>query len=345
MSSEVGFAELPRQVHKRAQKRGFEFTLMVVGESGLGKSTLVNSLFMTDLYADREIPNANERIEQTVQLETSTVDIEEKGVRLRLTVVDTPGFGDAINNYDCWDSIIDYVDMQFDHYLRDESGVNRRNIADNRVHCCLYFISPSGHGLKPVDIEFMKRLHGKVNIIPVVAKADMLTAKELSAFKKKVMNEIQENGINIYTGGEMEDDENKELKTCIPFAVVGSNTLLEVGKKRVRGRLHPWGVVEVENVEHCDFSQLRNVLIRTHMQDLKDVTVNVHYENYRSGRLSKTGGTILSTADMSPAAPSRLSEADRMLAAKERELDEMRKMMEMMKTQMMEKKSTDGQSV
>ena len=32
MSSEVGFAELPRQVHKRAQKRGFEFTLMVVGK-------------------------------------------------------------------------------------------------------------------------------------------------------------------------------------------------------------------------------------------------------------------------------------------------------------------------
>ena len=40
----------------------------------------------------------SERIEQTVQLETSTVEIEEKGVRLRLTVVDTPGFGDSIDN-------------------------------------------------------------------------------------------------------------------------------------------------------------------------------------------------------------------------------------------------------
>ena len=38
----------------------------------------------------------------------------------------------------------------------------------------------------------------------------------------------------------------------------------------------------VENPDHCDFISLRNLLIRTHMQDLKDVTNNVLYENYRS---------------------------------------------------------------
>ena len=43
-------------------------------------------------------------------------------------------------------AIVDYVDQQFQQYYRDESGLNRRNIVDNRVHCCLYFISPYGHG-------------------------------------------------------------------------------------------------------------------------------------------------------------------------------------------------------
>lgn len=38
----------------------------------------------------------------------------------------------------------------------------------------------------------------------------------------------------------------------------------------------------VENSAHCDFVKLRNMLIRTHMQDLKDVTRETHYENYRA---------------------------------------------------------------
>lgn len=42
---------------------------MVVGESGLGKSTLVNSLFLTDLYPDRPEISAAERQKQTVKLE------------------------------------------------------------------------------------------------------------------------------------------------------------------------------------------------------------------------------------------------------------------------------------
>ena len=68
-------------------------------------------------------------------------------------VVDTPGFGDAIDNTDSFQQINRYIDDQFERYLNDESGLNRKNIIDNRVHCCFYFISPYGHGLKPFDIE------------------------------------------------------------------------------------------------------------------------------------------------------------------------------------------------
>jgi septin family protein len=42
------------------------------------------------------------------------VEIEERGVKLRLTVVDTPGFGDAIDNTDSFQQIIRYIDDQFE---------------------------------------------------------------------------------------------------------------------------------------------------------------------------------------------------------------------------------------
>uniref|UniRef100_A0A671RFW8 Septin n=1 Tax=Sinocyclocheilus anshuiensis TaxID=1608454 RepID=A0A671RFW8_9TELE len=282
-------ASLPNQVYRKSVKRGFEFTLMVVGESGLGKSTLINSLFLTNLYSG-EYPGPSHRIKKTVQVEQSKVLMKEGGVQLLLTIVDTPGFGDAVDNSNCWQPVIDHIDSKFEDYLNSESRVNRRQMPDSRVHCCLYFIAPSGHGLKPLDIEFMKRLHEKVNIIPLIAKADTLTPEECQQFKKQIMREILEHKIKIYEFPETDDEEeNKIVKTIkdqLPLAVVGSNTIIEVNDKKVRGRQYPWGVAEVENGDHCDFTLLRNMLIRTHMQDLKDVTNNVHYENYRSRKLA-----------------------------------------------------------
>lgn len=45
----------------------------------------------------------------------------------------------------------------------------------------------------------------------------------------------------------------------------------------------------VENLDHCDFIALRNMVVRTHVQDLKDVTNNVHYENFRCRTLAGLG--------------------------------------------------------
>ena len=35
--------------------------------------------------------------------------IVENGVRLKLNIVDTPGYGDQINNEGCWEPIVRYV--------------------------------------------------------------------------------------------------------------------------------------------------------------------------------------------------------------------------------------------
>ena len=89
---------------------------MVCGASGLGKSTLINSLFLTDIYSD-EYPGPSRRIKKTMKVEKTNMTLVENGVQLHLTVVDTPGFGDSVNNDKCWEPIQEYIDQQFDNYL------------------------------------------------------------------------------------------------------------------------------------------------------------------------------------------------------------------------------------
>jgi septin family protein len=50
------------------------------------------------------------------------------------------------------------------------------------MHSVLMFYA----SLKQLDIEFMRRLHTKVNLIPIIAKADTLTDEEVAEFKERV---------------------------------------------------------------------------------------------------------------------------------------------------------------
>lgn len=110
------------------------------------------------------------------------------------------------------------------------------------------------------------------------------------------MADIQYHNIQIFEGPryELDDEEtiaeNNEIMSKVPFAVVGANNQVQTADgRKVRGRRYPWGVIEVDNEEHCDFVKLRQMLIRTHMEELKEHTNNVLYENYRSDKLTAMG--------------------------------------------------------
>merc|ERR1719347_1708166 len=289
LGGHVGFDSLPDQLVNQSVTAGFTFNVMCIGETGLGKSTLMDSLFNTNFDAS---PATHK--EASVKLRSHTYELEESDVKLKLTLCDTVGYGDQVNKEDSFGSIVEYVDSQFEAYLQEELKI-KRNLSgyhDSRVHVCLYFITPNGHGLKSIDLVCMKKLDQKVNIIPIIAKADTINKAELTKFKAKIMNELKSNGVSIYQFP-LEDETvaevNKDNNNHLPFAVVGSNEFIKVGNKNVRARQYPWGVVQVENENHCDFTRLREMLIRTNMEDLIDTTHSRHYELYRKDRLKMMG--------------------------------------------------------
>merc|ERR1712045_1104928 len=291
LGGHVGFDSLPDQLVNQAVTGGFTFNIMCIGETGLGKSTLMDSLFNTSFESNQ----ANHR-GPSVKLNSHTYELEESGVKLKLTLCDTVGYGDQVNKEDSFKPIVDYIDSQYELYLQEELKIKRNlnSYHDSRVHACLYFITPNGHGLKSIDLVCMKKLDSKVNIIPIIAKADTINKAELAKFKSKIMSELVNNGVQIYqfpTEEQSVAETNKQMNGILPFAVVGSNDFVKVGNKMVRARQYPWGVVQVENENHCDFTKLREMLIRTNMEDLRDTTHGKHYELYRKDRLKEMGFT------------------------------------------------------
>ncbi|CAG8529891.1 7902_t:CDS:10 [Cetraspora pellucida] len=273
-------------------KKGFQFTLMVVGASGSGRSTFVNTLCGSEVLSKKLCDSPETaHVEEGIRIKPVTVELDEDGARIALTIVDTPGFGDNIDNEFCFQEIMGYLERQYDDILAEESRIKRNpRFRDNRVHALLYFITPTGHSLREIDIELMKRLSPRVNVIPVVGKADTCTPTELAEFKKRIMEDIDYYNIPIYNFPfDVEEDdeetveENSELRALLPFAIIGSEEEIIVNGRAVRGRQYPWGVVEVDNPQHSDFARLRS-----HLQDLKEITHDFLYENYRTEKLSRS---------------------------------------------------------
>jgi septin 3/9/12 len=259
----------------------------------------------------------DEPIRSTTEIQGVSHIIEENGVRLRLNIVDTPGYGDLVNNDRCWDPIVKYIKDQHSAYLRKELTAQReRYIQDTRIHCCLFFIQPSGHSLKPIDIVVLKKLSDVVNVVPVIAKADTLTVQERQEFKERIKEEFAFHNLKMFPYDNEEFDEEERalsnnIKALVPFAVVGSEKSIIVNGKQVRGRQNRWGVINVEDENHCEFVYLRNFLLRTHLQDLIETTSQTHYETFRAKQLlalkessAHAGG---SSRPISPAADRELS--------------------------------------
>uniref|UniRef100_A0A8C7G3I0 Septin n=1 Tax=Oncorhynchus kisutch TaxID=8019 RepID=A0A8C7G3I0_ONCKI len=318
LSGHVGFDSLPDQLVNKSTCQGFCFNILCIGktttvslqpglspcclshsvslcvcpppgETGIGKSTLMDTLFNTN-FENCE----SSHFEPQVKLRAQTYDLQESNVKLRLTVVNTVGFGDQMNKQDSYQPVVDYIDRQYETYLQEELKIKRslHNYHDSRLHACLYFISPSGHSLKSLDLLTMKKLDSKVNIIPVIAKADTISKSELHKFKLKIMSELVSNGVQIYQFP-LDDETVAKVNTTmnghLPFAVVGSTEEMMVGNKMVKARQYPWGVVQVENENHCDFVKLREMLICVNMEDLREQTHTRHYELYRRCKLEEIG--------------------------------------------------------
>ena len=70
--------------------------------------------------------------------------------------------------------------------MNDNNNKNINDNNNNKSKAPLIVDLVALSRLKPLDVTFMKQLDKKINIVPVIAKADTLTKPELNRLKKRV---------------------------------------------------------------------------------------------------------------------------------------------------------------
>ncbi|KAG7664187.1 SPR28 [[Candida] subhashii] len=207
-----------------------------------------------------------------------------------------------------------FIEDQYRTVLQEELKINRNpTLPDSRIHVALYFLRGNIKGLSVFDRLMMQHLGPRVNLVPVLAKADGMTRVECGEVKRVVLDDIEMSGIKIFkfdegVGGEEEghrdgDGEEVEyvryLQSCLPFAVIGANNIEEredggEGKKKLVRR-NKFGDIDIEDERICDFKLLKNILFGSHLQEFKDITIHNLYEQFRAQELSKQATTTTIT--------------------------------------------------
>lgn len=275
---DIGIKNLPRQRELLNAKNGIDFTLMVAGQSGLGKTTFINSLFSTSLIDDD--------IKENKPIIRYKSIVEGDGTHLNFNVIDTPGFGNNMDNAFTWRTMVNYIDEEIRSYIFQEEQPDRTKMVDNRVHCCLYFLRPSNKGIDTLDVVTMKKLAKRVNLIPVIAKSDLLTKEELKNFKTQVREIIRVQDIPVcFFFGDEVLNATQDIFQKYLFSIIASNEYIfnEKGEK-VKGRQYKWGAVDIENEKYCDFKILQKTIFDWHLIDLVESTED-YYEKCRSEML------------------------------------------------------------
>jgi septin 7 len=171
------------QHERELERRGEGVKIMCVGESGVGKSSLIANIFTVPVARSLS-PSP------TTEIRDTEFRMESDGIPLKVTFVDTPGYGDTVELGQTFKAIATDLDRRMKTALEKEEKVDRADLAARRlelgVDAVLYFIAP--HRLKGIDIEFLRVIQGKASIIPILAKADTMTSDELAHFRALVVD-------------------------------------------------------------------------------------------------------------------------------------------------------------
>jgi septin family protein len=308
--------------------------LIVIGAAGSGKATLLSSIYQQEV-----LPSERRRYARTIdgiEFADYSAEVQEAGITLRLNVTEVLGYGElsfggSKKNAEKVSKILKHIEGKHRNFFDRENFAQRPNTAqvqaqkshqDGLYHAAIFIVKPQKNlALSAGDIALLQTLQPRVNLIPVVAKADTYLPEELARIKVNLRIALSQAKVlqfpNIIDTDEVEwvVKEAVEVRAHCPFVTVASAPSAE--HQNARFRQYPWGVVPVEaplrtnqsartglsaslnnlsmsassvsrllehaaESSHNDLTFLQKMLIRSHFEFLKRHTVEKLYEIFRT---------------------------------------------------------------
>eukprot|EP00892_Ulva_mutabilis_P009731 jgi/Ulvmu1/712/UM010_0084.1 len=294
----------PRKMWQRRHVK-----VLVVGDSGLGKTTLVRCLLAVPGEAmvlhDGSSTSFHEFTKRPEDFLSSVEwDDADDHIHWVYQIQDTPGYGDDLNLQANIDRVKSYIRNQNEAWLRLENSAQRGELADKvdpRVDICLFCLPP--HRVRNIDMLFMWEISQLVPILPVVTKADTMTIKESIQYRTELHRKLQfpllpgrRGGINLFQFSE------DAMAHCLPnnaiahaaamrppFLVVCSNFYNKERLTQPEPELWPerkymWGTSQAMNPQHSDLLLLRKLLLEEAVEEISRSKIT-RYEEWRQSEM------------------------------------------------------------
>ncbi|KAK9842330.1 hypothetical protein WJX81_007177 [Elliptochloris bilobata] len=293
------------------------FKILIVGDSGLGKTTLVRALLSVpgqrlELHDGTE--TSAEQFRKNPEALCSSISWESESDRTVWVykVQDTPGYGDNCSIMSNIAEMVAYVERQNMMYLRAEQDTRRAvdlaDVEDPRVDLCIFCLPP--HRLRPIDLRYMHELGRVCAIVPVICKADSMTMAEQACFRQEVVSRLGNPSLAGYTAlagvtapiNVLQFSEATRMRAGLgaspgkrimpPFLVVAANEFsgeMAAADPPVYWpeRKYTYGTAEAFNTEHSDLMFLRKLLLDACEE--VGAAKRLRYQEWRRRRLEQRG--------------------------------------------------------
>ncbi|QPG97442.1 hypothetical protein C2857_006325 [Epichloe festucae Fl1] len=237
-SSAISSINSPRRVRRR--KDPTPFNILVIGTSGAGKTSFLEFLKTALALPPRKRSKKTDEDDFRLPAPASGnfvphfMETEIDNERIGLTLWDSEGFEKNLVDLQLRE-LTAFLESKFEDTFAEEMKVVRSpGVRDTHIHAVFLVLDPSrldrniaaarqrasgplgagGYASRratgalddDIDLQILRSLYRKTTVIPVIAKADTITAKHMTVLKKSVWDSIKQADLDPLEALALDDD-------------------------------------------------------------------------------------------------------------------------------------------